>query len=786
VCETGKEAAVRHSRLAIPFAIVLFGAACERVAQPGVGPDARRELDRAENAVVTWITRARSEAAVDVQTAVAAGYLERLRLGLGSPFRLAEYAMDDPRLADTTRVRLAWAILARTYSRDAYEIDPIALDRVGLRRQAPVPGSGAIHLDLIDGAIRQSSDPRAGELAVRLAYMLASLAGDLNRNAPETAGRVAALIRDRELARTDVSRLLRVAGDSAINPLDLLRRWRAERRFEVERPPMEPMTADAELTAMEIAPRLARVIGLLAAGADIPRDVNASTMRGPAALLGPIAAAMLSASNDSLHSPPESPVAVASMLHADELIEAPWIGADQKRIRRAFLDDAINSERFVAGLGSLRSRSPYDAGGAALAVSAAVAMRAWAQEPVWTPGNAAPSTRELQQRWGLAAISFGDDVPAEWRPWFRRLIDLTLTDLSRVLPALNLHGLNIHVTNEGRRNATLALHDPRRRRLVLPPLTAAGTLAHEIAHDLDWQVALERYRVRGDYASDRAVRIAGDRFAERLQNLTAASMESAPSDRNAHANRPAEVFARNVDFFAAVSLAAAGRSNGYLSSVQDDMLTGYGSVRAPDVTGTAGHALVAILDDVAPLYPETRDWFVKRYGLERSLTPYDLVRRMFESTVSPNDPLRMADMMAMVRTGDDTFDRIEAARDAGFGAIDAWVCRAPGSNYYREHETARRGLVLHAARARARGVALDIARRIGGTRSETWVTRRLDGEPGPLRDEPEPALRELLEPVIERAVAAGSVNVPAPSRRIEIVVPAAHCAAGPFPIQALF
>src|SRR5690242_8406552 len=41
-------------------------------------------------------------------TSVALGYLERLRLGLGSPFRLVDFALDDPRLDDSTRTRLAW------------------------------------------------------------------------------------------------------------------------------------------------------------------------------------------------------------------------------------------------------------------------------------------------------------------------------------------------------------------------------------------------------------------------------------------------------------------------------------------------------------------------------------------------------------------------------------------------------------------------------------------------------------------------------------------------------
>src|SRR5687768_373250 len=42
--------------------------------------------------------------------AVALGYLERLRLGLGSPFRLAEYALRDPRLDSIARRRVAAAV----------------------------------------------------------------------------------------------------------------------------------------------------------------------------------------------------------------------------------------------------------------------------------------------------------------------------------------------------------------------------------------------------------------------------------------------------------------------------------------------------------------------------------------------------------------------------------------------------------------------------------------------------------------------------------------------------
>src|SRR5690606_19082565 len=91
------------------------------------------------------------------------------------------------------------------------------------------------------------------------------------------------------------------------------------------------------------------------------------------------------------------------------------------------------------------------------------------------------------------------------------------------------------------------------------------------------------------------------------------------------------IFARNLDWFVAVSLAAQGRSNGYLSSVQDDMLTGYGTVTPPDISGRAGDALIYILDEVAPLYPETRNVFLKSYGTARAFTPFDLVRRIIET-----------------------------------------------------------------------------------------------------------------------------------------------------------
>ena len=757
-------------------------AACGPASQPGIGPDVRRELDRGTDAATAWITKARMYGDVDGTTAIASGYLERLRLGLGSPFRLIEIALGDNRLPDTVRTRLAWAMLARTRSRLTYQVDPVALDRIGLHRRAVSPGSGRLHLALIDGAVRQSTDPRSGELAVRLAYMLAAAAGDVGSSAPDVAARAAALIRDRELARTDVIRLLREASASNANPLDLLPGWRTERRFEVEQPPMAPLTSESELNAMQYAPLLANALRELA-GRDAS-IVQAVAQPGTAPLLGRTAAKRLEVAADSTNFPPATPIAISVMLHADELVESPWIARAEKEQRRHFVDNAVNEESFAAGLAQLRRGPTYDAGPAVIALAAAVAMRSSAQEAVWMPGLAGPSVRELQERYGLASVTFGDDVPAVWRPYFRRLIDTALSDLRLVLPALDLHGLNVHFTGEGRQEATLALHDPRSRRLVLPPLTGAGTLAHEIAHDLDWQIALRRYRVRGDYASDRAVRLStGDRFSAKFQNLADNSYElSGTPERANHANRPAEVFARNMDWFIAASLAAKGRVDGYLSSVQDDMLTGYGSVRPPDISGHAGNLLVSILDDVAPLYPETREWFVKHYGRARSLTPYDLMRRVLEST--PADAATVMTMSAW--PGENRFASIERARDAGFAAIDAWVCNTPGATFLREYEATRRELVLAAAKARARGVALHLIRSMGGHTAEEWSARQLDGQRGPFDNSLDEPTLAAITPIIERARAAGTAVLPSTAIRIGLQSPPANCATGPLRITNLF
>src|SRR5690554_6711197 len=169
--------------------------------------DPARLLEGGRRDAAQWIVAGR-RAEVAPELAVQLGYLERLRLGLGSPFRLVEYVQRDPRLGADARARTAHAILARTVDRQPYQIDPVVPDLVGATGPEWLAGVGRYHLQLIDDVISEASDPRVGEQAVRLAYALAAAEGSVASEALQLIAQAAALIRDRELARSDVKRLV--------------------------------------------------------------------------------------------------------------------------------------------------------------------------------------------------------------------------------------------------------------------------------------------------------------------------------------------------------------------------------------------------------------------------------------------------------------------------------------------------------------------------------------------------------------------------------------------------
>jgi hypothetical protein len=769
---------IRRHLLTLVLASATALSGCGRPEHAGLAPDVRRELAAGRAALNGWLNEERLGRVPVDEGVIGLGYAERLRLGMGSPFRLVEAAMRDPRLSAEARHEIAWALLARTLAGEAYEVDGAALDRAGLGHITSWPGLGRQHLRIIESAIVESTDPRGGELAVRLAYELAAMEGSVPSSGPRFAVRAAALIRDRELARQDVARLLRSAEAVQGDPLRAITRWRGERWFRVEQPAMTTLPEGVEREALELAPKLAQALRSLT-----PRipDITATRPTGPdfrPSLLTPDVAVRLGEISDSLNMPPQAPVTIGARTYRQELVGVPWL-SDEERVRRERFTQARDEERFVAAHAQLRRESPHDVSPSLAAVWAAVALRTYAQETVWFPGSGGPTARELEERFGFAHVRFADDVPAEWRPYYRGMLESAVRDMQRVLPALDLKGLGVRFATARRGEATLAMHDPRARELVLPPGSSAGTIAHEIAHDIDWQVALRRFRVRGDYATDRSSRMVEDRFAVRVRNLAQdATMEDPVNERlHAHAQRPAENFARAVDWFVAASLAAQGRTNGYLSSVQDDVLTGYGTVRPPDITGRAGDAIINLLDEVAPLYPETREWFLRSYGSARAMNSFDLIRRLAEIRLPESPDVRVSLAASHALAVDPVFSAISAARAGGFAAIDEWVCRAPGGAYDARLEQSRRRLVLEGAAARARGVALQRARVVSGEAGARWVARRFFGGPWPSQELEEGVEEMLTELVVQARAVAGEVEVRPTPQRFDLLALPSHCSA---------
>jgi hypothetical protein len=651
--------------------------------------------------------------------AIAATYLDRLRLGLGSPFRLIDYALADRMLSDSVRRRVAYAMLDRTLDGDTYHAPASAMVMTGTQVDTRAEIAER-HVSLIDQAVARAGDPRAGELAVREAYRLAVAAGSVGRRGPWLATQAAALARDRELARRDVAKLLEMAARSRVDPLGLIPVWRLERRFAVERPVMDPLAAKAERDALEGVPPLVRQLDSLAA--------EERRLATDSAYATPVAAGRVSESAarrvawvvSTRAAPPQAPVSVA----VTSTVRPGRLTDTDHSLREAltrFAERAVNDETLAAEYALFETRDASQSTSPPLAVLwAAVSMRAYGQERVWFPGDAGPTVPDLKNRFGLAAVSFDADVPVTWRPYYLRMLGVALTDLQRVLPAFGVRGLGVHFGESPMRDAALAMHDPATRTIFFPIGTSAGVMAHELAHDLDWQSARTRYGLRGTYSTDRAVRQYRDRLAASMLELSDAGPgESSLGTDGARAlpsPRPTEVFARNVDWFVSAALAREGRMNGYLSAVQDGLLTGYGAVAAPEVSRDGAQAMIRALDEMTIVAPATRTWFVEAHGRGRTVPISDLTRRVLEVPLTSGDRRASRTGLASVE-GLAPSGRVSARMLVAIGA----GCRDGAIDDRLADE--RADLLLEAADARARGLLARRARFAATADRAPWQAR---------------------------------------------------------------
>lgn len=688
-------------------------------------------------------------AAVSLEEAVALGYAERLRLALGGPFRLADHALRDPRLSAPARVATAWALLDAARQGTAHVVDPMALATVIPDRMGPA----VHHLALIEREVGRG-DPRAGELAVRLAYELAAAEQLIKLDAIQVLAQAAAIVRDREIARHDVDRLLQAAAVEGRQPLALIAEWRAARRFASERPATEAQDPAIEREALSrVAPLLDSVRVLVAEGQRGDRSRDPKPVYGRRPFLPPAAAERLAQESGFL--PPQGPVVVAMRTHTELLAAAmPRTTASRKWIdglpSRVTHDEALAAEHARIVWNRVHSGAVARA-----TLAAAVGMRAYAQEFPWFPGDPGPTTEELRRGYGFADVRFAGDVPAAWRPYFRRMIASATTDLRRVVPTARFDGLHVRVEMSPA-TAPLAVHDPATRTLRLPATTAAGVLAHELAHDLDWQAARRLYARRSGYSTDYAVRARRDRVAESVQGLTSARLVPPTAEngyRPPHDLRPAEVFARNFDWFVAVSLAREGRVNGYLTAVQDELLTGYATVSASEADGRGAESLMRLLGDVAFVSAPVRNWFLEQWGPTRTLRSYALVRELIAtpapSSMGAEVPLFAVPVFRAVPAG-------RATRAAVGRTSDAYCADGRGVASAERPQVA---LAWLAADARARGLVRAAATEMPADARPAWALSALGVAPW----SPEiagHATRQVRDGLLQGLAARASLDSP--------------------------
>jgi hypothetical protein len=615
---------------------------------------------------------------------IALGYLERLRIGTGSPFRLADEAVHDPRSDSASNRRIAWALLGRLRRGDAYVIDPVVLDGAGPWSRDGHGATGAAHVALIERAIERASDPRAGELSVRLAYMIEASKGTIAASAPEIANQVAALVRDRALALEDLDELVADAAARQEDVLSMLVTRRGNRAFRVEQPAMAPLSSELRTEAMNAVPELVAALDTLY------RATPPAVARASYPVLG--------------------------RHFAERLAE---LGAEQPTIAQVVITlrghpranlEATNDETLAATPILATRGGTLDRRSALATLAGAVALRAYNQALPWFVGMPGPDVSDLHTEFGLGSVNFARGVPAEWRPYYLRELRDGLRDIQEVFPALSVVGLNVAFGTNALPDSALAMHDPRSRTLQLTINTSSGTIAHELAHDLDWQTSRRMFARGGGYSTDRAAREERGALASSVRGLAEArSMRpnAAGATTASVPDRPAELFARGVDWFTASSLAMLGRSNGFLSAVQDASLPGY-AAGSPTAIGTAGAAsLISAIDQMTYISDSIQSAFEGSWADASAIDPVLVVRRVL-STPVPRAAFRRAGGLAAV-----------------LPPLRPSLCMSERSDEAR----ARERVALLAVEARARGVVERRARyRFPGARTD-WANGLLGVAP---------------------------------------------------------
>jgi hypothetical protein len=281
-------------------------------------------------------------------------------------------------------------------------------------------------------------------------------------------------------------------------------------------------------------------------------------------------------------------------------------------------------------------------------------------------------------------VTFARSVPAAWRPYFLRELSVGLRVMQEVFPALSVVGLNVAFGMNALPDSALAMHDPRSRTLQLTVNTSSGTIAHELAHDLDWQTSRRMFARTGGYSTDRAIREQHGALASSVRGLAESRPTRPAPDIGASvsiSDRPAELFARGVDWFATSSLAMLGRTNGFLSAVQDPSLPGY-AAGVPAAVGSAGTgSLISAIDQMTYISDSIQTAFETTWADASSIDPVLMLRRALASPLPRSAfgaQTKLSSMLPALRPSLCIAGRTEEARARERVALLAVSARAQG------------------------------------------------------------------------------------------------------------
>jgi hypothetical protein len=330
--------------LALAACAVLAG--CERTQTQSSPPDDPERVENATAEVGRIRMRQHTRAAsLSVDDLIVLGYMERLRLGLGSPFRLMEEVLNDSLLPQHHRSVATLALLDAASHGHGYALDRAALTLLGADPARRPEEAAALHADLIEAAVMGAGDIETGAEAVRLAYRRAAAEHLVDSAAAGVVDLAVAAVRARALARADALQLRGGAALAGVHPEELIVQSRSERRFRVEAPPRDSLPAEARAEAEQQAQFLVRGIRRITSFRREPWPAAVDEM--DRSYLTRASARRLSGIVEGMALPPRAPVWKTMERHAAALRKACDTETACRAVER-FLERADTEESFAA------------------------------------------------------------------------------------------------------------------------------------------------------------------------------------------------------------------------------------------------------------------------------------------------------------------------------------------------------------------------------------------------------------------------------------------------------